>query len=87
MQHEHATLIDQLGGGSAIVRALWGDGIEDADRRREAVYKWKRNGIPWRWRASIQKLAQKKRIPLPASFLLPGHDDAPATGERSKSAA
>jgi hypothetical protein len=66
MLHAHAPLIDTLGGGTAIAEALWGEATE---RRREAVYKWKRNGIPWRWRLEIYRLAGLRGVPVPSEFL------------------
>lgn len=70
--HEHATLVDQLGGGTVVAKAVWGE-EGDTDKRREAVYKWKQNGIPWRWRGIIARLAEANNIALPSDFLMPAH--------------
>lgn len=72
---EHATLIDQLGGGTVIAEALFG-GIGERGRHRDTIYKWKRNGIPWRWRSAIVEIARERGVDLPDNFLRPGQDDA-----------
>ena len=75
----HADLIDELGGGTAVAVALWGDGCDG--KRREAVYKWKRNGIPWRWRSTVERLARERGVTLPAGFLLPAGDSTPSPAD------
>ncbi len=66
----HADLIDQLGGGTVVAAAIFGE-IEARGRRREAVYKWKRNGIPWRFRGAIERIARQRGVALPDQFLNP----------------
>ena len=73
----HASLINELGGGTAIAIALWGSVGPDG-KHREAVYKWKQNGIPWRWRPAVERLAKAKSLLLPPGFLLSTHDDQPS---------
>lgn len=87
MQHKHATLVDQLGGGTAIAKALWGE-LGETNYRREGVYKWKLNGVPWKYRQFVADLARKKRIVLPPNFLVPSHDrPGQSTSERPTSRA
>ncbi len=66
----HADLINQLGGGTVVAAAIFGE-IEARGKRREAVYKWKRNGIPWRWRGAVERVARQRGVPIPAGFLNP----------------
>lgn len=56
-------IIEDLGGVDAVVAAL--------GFKKEAVKKWpqKKRGIPWRARARIKELAEKKGVKLPADFL------------------
>lgn len=51
----------------------------EKDRRVEAVYKWKQNGIPWRWRPAIAEMARKAGKQLADDFLLSA---APPSAER-----
>lgn len=67
MQEQHAQLIENLGGGTAIAAALFGGD----PKRRQAVYKWKYNGIPWRWRLPVERLARERGVDLPPEFLEP----------------
>ena len=64
---EHAKLIDDLGGGTAVAKELSDLAGRPVDR--EAVYKWKENGVPWRFRLMLAAMAQKKEIALPSDFL------------------
>lgn len=82
---DHAQLIDDLGGGTAVAVAIWGE-IGANGKRRETVYKWKQNGIPWRWRPAIEKLARERGLQLPPDFLLP-HDDTLPGGHAQQPAA
>jgi len=63
----HAALIDALGGGTAVARALSKQVGREVDR--EAVYKWKEYGrIPWRWRMPLSMLAKEANVPVPDDF-------------------
>lgn len=64
---EHARLVDALGGGTKIARWLTEQSGELVDC--EAVYKWKRNGVAWRWRPLLAQLARQRGIALPPQFL------------------
>jgi len=64
---EHATLIDALGGGTKLAKALGEMAGESLDR--EAVYKWKTAGVPWKWRFQVAALAKEAGKPLPEGFL------------------
>jgi hypothetical protein len=66
--HEHADIIENLGGGAALAMALWGDAA-GTGRPAWRVYKWKTNGIPWKWRAAVAEIAGKSGARLPANFL------------------
>jgi len=63
---KHATLIDNLGGGTRVALAL--TELTGASIDREAVYKWKIHGVPWRWRVHVARLAEQHGEPLPADF-------------------
>lgn len=66
-EHEHASLIKELGGGTAVATAIWG-GIGPKGKHRETVYKWQVNGIPWRWRPSVETLARERGVRVPPNF-------------------
>jgi hypothetical protein len=63
---EHARLIEGLGDGTVVAAQLSERSGKVVDR--EAVYKWKVNGVPWRWRPHITAMANKKGIQLPQDF-------------------
>lgn len=63
---KHATLIDQLGGGTKVAIAL--TDLTGTAVDREVVYKWKVNGVPWRWRVHVARLAKQAGQPLPDDF-------------------
>ena len=62
----HAALIDALGGGTKVAAALSALTGEEIDR--ESVYKWKVNGIPWKYRTSFAVLADRKDVEIPKDF-------------------
>ena len=86
----HADFIDQLGGGTVIAAELWpGAPVEQQDRLRERVYKWKKNGVPWRWRSAVARLAKRRGVPLPEDFFdfdptAVGHPSSRSSGENKK---
>lgn len=57
----HAELIDSLGGTSFLYRHL---GVAS----RQVCHGWKVNGIPWKWRFKIAKMAKARKLPLPEKF-------------------
>lgn len=67
--HEHADLINRLGDGTVVATELWGAEASRDKRRRENVYKWKTNGIPWRWRYAVKRLADERGVQVPKDFL------------------
>lgn len=58
----HAEIIDALGGTGALASAL--------GRKDTAVSNWKTNGIPWRWRPAIARMAKDRKMNLPPDFLV-----------------
>ncbi len=62
----HAELIDALGGYAKLA----GDLTEQTGRTFDprAVHKWKTNGVPYRWRPLVAKMARTRRIALPEGF-------------------
>lgn len=58
----HAELVDALGGTTYLYRHL---GLNS----RQVCHGWKVNGIPWKWRFKISKMAADRKIPLPEGFL------------------
>ncbi|RDD60470.1 hypothetical protein DRB17_17880 [Ferruginivarius sediminum] len=67
MTAAHADLIDRLGGGTRVAEALTKATGERCDR--EAVYKWKRNGVPWKWRVHVCHLAEAMGETVPDDFV------------------
>jgi hypothetical protein len=68
MKTTDADLIKRLGGTRQVAEALTLDG-QHLKQRLETVKKWSQNGIPWKWRGQVQKLAREKRKRVPADFL------------------
>lgn len=65
--HEHAKLIEALGDGTAVAEWLSGRTHQPVDR--EAVYKWKKNGVAWRYRNLVAAMADELKVLLPDGFL------------------
>jgi hypothetical protein len=63
----HGDLIKELGMGTAI--AAWISARSGEKLDREAVYKWPKAGIPWKWRPFVAAMAAEKNINLPEDFL------------------
>jgi hypothetical protein len=61
----HRQLITALGNGTQVADWMRAQG-QAVDR--EAVYKWASNGVPWRWRPYIAKMASEKGVRLPKNF-------------------
>lgn len=59
----HSALIDNLGGTSAVARAL---GVAD-----QTVSSWRERGVSWRYRPTLATMARRRKIALPADFLDP----------------
>lgn len=64
--HKHAHLVESLGDGTKVAEAIKAMSPEPPDR--QAVYKWKRNGVPWKWRPFIAALAAERGVDLPEGF-------------------
>lgn len=77
----HTSLIEQLGGGTEVARALTALTGEDVDR--EAVYQWRiRNRVPWKWQPPLSILARSKNIELPSGFLVAPEQEHGQTNAR-----
>ena len=63
----HAALIDKLGDGNAVAALLF----EKSGKKisRDAVYKWKANGIPWRWQPFFAKICKDRGWRVPKDFV------------------
>ncbi len=57
-----ADIIVALGDNAAVADAL---GLS-----RSTTANWKERGIPWKMRAKVKELARRKRVSLPADFLM-----------------
>lgn len=70
--------IEQLGGSGFLANEL---GL-----KQSRVTMWRVNGVAWRFRPAVAKIARRKRISLPAGFLDPAQAgsalgaDRPAEG-------
>jgi len=62
----HGEFIKALGGATKIAKWLARETGSDIDR--EAIYKWSRNSVPWRWRPHLARLAFEQGIALPSDF-------------------
>lgn len=49
--------------------AEWVSSASGKKLDREAVYKWAVNGIPWKWRPFVAKMATEKNVVLPPDFM------------------
>lgn len=67
MAHQHAYLVKALGDGTKLAAELTEAFGEPVDKF--AVYKWKKNGVPWPFRHKIARLAKTAKIALPPGFL------------------
>ena len=65
----HASLIVSLGDGTELSKEINARTGRPVDR--DAVYKWKRNGVPWRWRQVVADIARERNVLLPQGFLAP----------------
>lgn len=63
----HGELIKALGGGTKVADWFASKGKPAIDR--EAVYKWQNNGVPWRWRVHIAKMAKEQGVKVPKDFV------------------
>ncbi len=65
----HADFIEQLGGATQVAIRLTEMTGEPIDR--DAVRKWKTQGIAWKWRLPVVALAQQlgKDRAIPKQFL------------------
>lgn len=63
----HRAFIDALGKGTAV--AAWVSKRSGETVDREAVYKWAVNGIPWRWRPFLARMAKEKGVKAPKDLL------------------
>lgn len=63
----HADFIEKLGGGTVIAEWLTAEAKAPVDR--EAIYKWARNDVPWKWRPYLIKMAKKKGVRIPGDFM------------------
>ncbi len=64
---DHARLIEKLGDGTAV--AAWVSERTGEPVDREAVYKWKANGVAWKFRGAVAEMAKRKNVALPQNFL------------------
>lgn len=66
------TLIDNLGGGTAIAEAV-NQMLPAGDKPldRENVYKWKEaNAVPFRWRPFVARLAHARQLAMPPDIAM-----------------
>lgn len=64
----HRSFIEALGNGTVI--ASWVSKESGRKVDREAVYKWSTNGIPYRWRPLLLKMARLKNVKPPKDLAL-----------------
>lgn len=63
----HAQFIEALGNGTQI--AAWLEAATGKRVGREAVYKWRANDIPLKWRPHLVRMATEKGVALPENFM------------------
>jgi hypothetical protein len=63
----HKDIIEDLG-GAAKVADLAGR-FTGKEFKVDTVYRWQLNGVPWRWRAVVAKIAKQQGAPLPKDFM------------------
>lgn len=66
MSHPHSGIIEALGGHEVVAEKL--AAVTADTPNSEAVRKWRRNGVPWRWRGVVAKIARKHRVAVPRGF-------------------
>lgn len=64
---QHDTFLNQLGKPLELAEKI----SAESGRKigRETVYKWRKNGVPWRWQPFVAKLAIQKGVKLPEDFV------------------
>lgn len=63
----HAQFIEDLGNGTQI--AAWLESATGNRVEREAIYKWRANGVPLKWRPHLVRMAAEKGVALPENFM------------------
>lgn len=63
MAHQHASLIEQLGGHIAVAKAL--------SVAPNVVWNWLQRGVSWPYRAEVARLARRRRVAVPEAFTAP----------------
>lgn len=63
----HGDFLKKLGGATVI--AEWLSEHADSTVDREAIYKWAGNGVPWKWRLSVARMAKERGVKTPDGFL------------------
>lgn len=67
MSLNHSRIIADLGGPTAVSRALF----KDATYKHRVIMWSKREHIPWKWRLAIKRIADRRSVRLPDDFLQP----------------
>jgi hypothetical protein len=58
---EHAKFIDSLGGSNAVAAAL--------RLSQNTVGNWKKRGVPWRYRPTLERMAERQGVAVPPDFI------------------
>lgn len=64
---DHKQFLKKLGKGDDIAR--WVSVETGEPIKRDAVYKWGSNGVPFRWRPILLKMAREKGVSTPSDFI------------------
>lgn len=65
---DHYDFVMQLGESPKEI-AAWLEAEAGMSLTRDALYKWRHIGVPWRWRPYVARLAVAKSVPIPEDFL------------------
>ncbi len=60
MEPDHSKLIDDLGGTQAVAALT--------KQSKQHVSRWRKVGIPWKYRTFLKGVAEAQNIPLPYNF-------------------
>ena len=81
IETSHGKLIDQLNGGRQLTKRL--NALTGSKLSEKAVYAWKNQGIPDKWRIAVSRCAIQDGLDIPFNFLPPGINlqDIPSADE------
>lgn len=63
----HKDVIDGLGGHAKVADLV--SRATGKEFKQDTVYRWQINGVPWRLRSLVAKMAKQRGVSLPKDFM------------------